>query len=383
MSELYYHKYNKCLNKENMLFWMKFYFNGRVTKTIYAKDDTGLSTEKAIAKGNQEFIEFSDKVTYLMNDLLYGYYMSTFAQMYPNSTSDIEEENKEDEYLTETDEFYSDDPMDYLPSTPTIADLLTMHYSSDGQCYSSSALMDIFERFNTNFMGLTEGKQTLKIYANMFSIEIFQWGDAIDVSVIPSDIEWSKAAINDYFNMFKNNELVSNDVNLRTYEASLKRFYNYLKDSECILSNFYYEGDEHLQALFSLAMDGLIKINSIKDDCISINAEEFVNSYNKDKSNDMPEKIMKEVTTNNNSNIFKNRLIISARAYLEANSPERVTYKRIARFLTDNGIYRINENNIKQKVSWIFNKLGVQDLASAVVMLRNDNALIEYENVKI
>ena len=103
----------------------------------------------------------------------------------------------------------------------------------------------------------------------------------------------------------------------------------------------------------------------------------------------MSEKTMKEVTTNNNSNVLNNRLseidkhIISVRAYLEANSPERVTYKRIARFLTDNGIYRINENNIKQKVSWIFNKLGVQDLASAVVMLREANALIEYDNVKV
>ena len=381
MTELYYHKYNKCLNKETLLFWMKFYFNGSVTKTIYAKDDTGLPTKAAIIKGNQEFINFSNKVTNIMNDLLYGYYMSVFDEF---NTVDIPDDDAEWD-----DEIISDDPMDYLPKNPSIKDVLTMHYSSDGQCYSSSALIDIFEKFNTSFMGLTEGKQTLKIYANMFSIEIFQWADAIDVSVIPSDIEWSKAAINDYFNMFKNNELVSNGKNLRTYEATIKRFYNYLKDSECILSNFYYEGEEHLQALFSLAMDGFIKINSVKDDCISINAEEFFNSYNKDKSNDMSEKTMKEVTTNNNSNVLNNRLseidkhIISVRAYLEANSPERVTYKRIARFLTDNGIYRINENNIKQKVSWIFNKLGVQDLASAVVMLREANALIEYDNVKV
>ena len=267
MTELYYHKYNKCLNKETLLFWMKFYFNGNVTKTIYAKDDTGLPTKAAIIKGNQEFINFSNKVTNIMNDLLYGYYMSVFDEF---NTVDIPDDDAEWD-----DEIISDDPMDYLPKNPSIKDVLTMHYSSDGQCYSSSALIDIFEKFNTSFMGLTEGKQTLKIYANMFSIEIFQWADAIDVSVIPSDIEWSKAAINDYFNMFKNNELVSNGKNLRTYEATIKRFYNYLKDSECILSNFYYEGEEHLQALFSLAMDGFIKINSVKDDCISINAEEF------------------------------------------------------------------------------------------------------------
>ena len=43
----------------------------------------------------------------------------------------------------------------------------------------------------------------------------------------------------------------------------------------------------------------------------------------------------------------------------------------------------ITENNIKQKVSSIYAKLDIQDLGTAVVMLREANALIEYDNVKV
>ena len=78
------------------------------------------------------------------------------------------------------------------------------------------------------------------------------------------------------------------------------------------------------------------------------------------------------------------RQVISARAYLEEHSGKlRITYKDIANFLTDNGIYRITENNIKQKVSNIYATLDIQDLGTAVVMLREANALIEYDNVKV
>ena len=76
--------------------------------------------------------------------------------------------------------------------------------------------------------------------------------------------------------------------------------------------------------------------------------------------------------------------VISARAYLQEYSGKlRISYKDIASFLTNNGIYMITENNIKQKVSSIYAKLDIQDLGTAVVMLREANALIEYDNVKV
>lgn len=388
MTEYYYHKYNEYLDKDTLLFWMKFYFNGRVSKTIPANEDFGPPTKESIEKGNREFIRFGDKITNIMNDKLYGYYMSVYQDIYPeeNSSENINADEHYDEEFDEP-EYISDDPMDYLPENPTITDVLSMHFSCDGQCYSSYALNDIFNNFNTSFMGLTEGKKTLKIYANMFVLEIFNFADAIDVSVVPSDIEWSKAAINDYFTTFKTDKLINKNGNIRTYNSSINKFYSYLKDSECILSNFFYEGDEHLHALFSLAMDDVIEIKSIDDNCIHINAENFVNNYNENQPNKSTynQPTISKPTDDKISRLTDiEKEVISARAYLDDNSGKlRVGYKDIAEFLTNNGIYKITDNNIKQKASSIYNKLGIQDLGTAVVMLRNANGLSVYDNVKI
>lgn len=76
------------------------------------------------------------------------------------------------------------------------------------------------------------------------------------------------------------------------------------------------------------------------------------------------------------------KVILNSLPFAEKFEP-RISYKDIASFLTNNGIYMITENNIKQKVSSIYAKLDIQDLGTAVVMLREANALIEYDNVKV
>ena len=223
---------------------------------------------------------------------------------------------------------------------------------------------------------------------------------AIKVLFTITDKNKCHQALQAYFSASNYEWFQSEYGNILSKEGQAKQLYELLTEKDYNLSYFYVDDLKYIKAICEYEYQNKLfiygtKVYFNKDNkltCRCIIADEgFVFEYGSEHDNkntiiETQTPVMEVKSTN--KKIAKltdiEKQIISARAYLEEHSGKlRVTYKDIANFLTDNGIYRITENNIKQKVSNIYTTLDIQDLGNAVVMLRDANALIKYENVEI
>lgn len=202
-------------------------------------------------------------------------------------------------------------------------------------------------------------------------------------------------ALDEYCFSYGCDEVYNDEANTLTREAQDKQLYNLLTENDYNLSNFVVNDLKYIKALCYNEYKDKLTIsnaflnfdyegNKLAFKC-TIADEGFVEEFRKSSiAEAVNTEIQKQIEVKPaNRKLTKltdtEKHIISARAYLEAISPERVSYKKIAQFLTDNGINKIKENNVKQRVIGIYNKLDVQDLASAVMILREANCLISYD----
>lgn len=203
-------------------------------------------------------------------------------------------------------------------------------------------------------------------------------------------------ALDEYCSSYGCDIVFNDEVNLLTCEAQDKNLYNLLTENDYNLSNFVVNDLKYIKALCYNEYKNKLVITNVfldfdKDNKLAFKCtiadEGFVEGFGKgDTAKDVNTETQKPIEIKpSNKKLARlsntEKYIISARAYLEANSPDRVTYKMIAEFLSESGIYKSNENNIKQRVIAIYNKLDVQDLASAVMILREANSLISYEDL--
>lgn len=241
-----------------------------------------------------------------------------------------------------------------------------------------------------------------KYYDNnpLFNIEYEKLSDTTTrIMFSVKDKDKCLQALDEYCSKYGYDELCNDETNLLICEAQDKQLYNLLTENDYNLNNFVVTEQKYIKALCYNEFKNKLCItnvafdfddnNKLKFKC-TIADEGFVEEFKKDNiEEDVNTEIQKLIDIKPaNKKVAKltdiEKQVISARAYLQEYSGKlRISYKDIASFLTNNGIYMITENNIKQKVSSIYAKLDIQDLGTAVVMLREANALIEYDNVKV
>lgn len=223
--------------------------------------------------------------------------------------------------------------------------------------------------------------------------------DTIHISFTITEKEKVQQALAEYLYRYSCNEVYNEYENTLDYETQKKQFFALITKEKYNYNNFHVNDIKYIKAILACEHENQLWFERICFDfndndelslgCIIIIDVDFINLYknalqdnNVSLNNDINNKL------DNSTSLYAIKKlsdievkIISARAYLETNSPERVTYKKIARFLTDNDIHKISENGIKQNVSSMRNKLGVQDLGTAVTLLRDANCLITFENL--
>ncbi len=273
----------------------------------------------------------------------------------------------------------------------------TNYYYAAGENYSEHPYHNVI---------LNEGEELKDYHKNyfennpIFKVKYEKLSDTTTKTLFSiKDKDKCIQALDEYCFRYGCDEVVNDEVSLLTCEAQDKQLYNLLTENDYNLNNFVVNDFKYIKALCYNEYLDKLDIVSIDFDfseenklickCI-ISADKFVKEFRKDATvrdvNTESQKPIKEESANKMvaklTDIEKQ--VISARAYLEEHSGKlRVTYNDIADFLTNNRIYSITENNIKQKVSSIYAKLNIQDLGTAVVLLRDANGLTEYNNVKV
>lgn len=251
---------------------------------------------------------------------------------------------------------------------------------SELECLEDVSTIEVCQQNDTNIIDgtfytliveqISENKMKI-------TVELKQGGDLL------------QDTISRYFRIAKNDNLIPCDVNILTHGGYINKLYKKLTAEEYNLKSYIVNDIKDVYALFTLYLDKKItidtldiKLNNSVDFKCWINATNFIESHSKTLN-----KVV-ETSVNNDMNIVNDRTIcrfidkltaeeneiIALRDYLNKNSVHKPTYANIGKMLT----IKLSENNIKQKVSSIKDKLGVNDLASAVELLKENNRLIPY-----
>lgn len=228
----------------------------------------------------------------------------------------------------------------------------------------------------------------------MFEVKYHKKSETtIHISFLITEKEKVRQTLSEYLYRYRCDEVYNEYENVLDYKTQKKLLYELLTENNYNYNNFHVTDVKYIKSILASESEGQIMIhntyigfdnNELSCRCI-ISDDNFIDLYKKtyqDSSISLNNKLDNTASLAAIKKLTDIEVkIISARAYLEENFPERVTYRKIAEFLSDNNIYKITENNIKQKVICIYNKLGKPDLAYAVMLLRDANRLITFEDL--
>lgn len=252
----------------------------------------------------------------------------------------------------------------------------------------------IAENSVSSLVDSTKKDKEISYGSNSWMLRAKKEDDGYKLTLSIDDNDKLIQALTSYYTHYEVDDLINEYENMLLKESHEKHLLDALTADKYNLSYFHVNDIKYIKPVCYGIIKGTIflhkatiKLNEDSEvtnfKCI-IDCADFVENtmIEAPKQTDV-KPINKKVSSMNRLTDIE-RQVISARAYLEEHSGKlRITYKDIANFLTNNGIYRITENNIKQKVSNIYATLDIQDLGTAVVMLREANTLIEYDNVKV
>lgn len=267
-------------------------------------------------------------------------------------------------------------------------------YKQEIYDYDDSVEEFILENSVPALVNSKEKDKMIYSASNSWILQAQKEDDNYKLTLSINDKDKLMQALTSYYTHYEVDDLINEYENMLLKDAHEKHLLDTLTADEYNLSYFHVNNIKYIKPIcYGIIKEtiflhkAIIKLNEdsevIDFKCI-IDCTDFVENTKAEAQKITDAKPVNKKTTLTNRLTDIEKQVISARAYLQENSGKlRVSYRDIAEFLTNNGIYKINENNIKQKVSSIYAKLDIQDLGVAVALLKEANDLIAFDNVKI
>jgi len=268
-------------------------------------------------------------------------------------------------------------------------------YQQEDLIYDESDIEEFIEENSVHsLVESTTDNKSINCASHSWTISARKEADKFKLTLSINDKDKLMQALTSYYTHYEVDDLINEYENMLLKEAHEKHLLSTLTADEYNLSYFHVNDIKYIKPIcYGIIKEtiflhkAIIKLNEdseVVDFKCTIDCTDFVENTKAEAPKITDAKPVNKKTTLTNRLTDIEKQVISARAYLQENSGKlRVSYRDIAEFLTNNGIYKINENNIKQKVSSIYAKLDIQDLGVAVALLKEANDLIAFDNVKI
>lgn len=235
-----------------------------------------------------------------------------------------------------------------------------------------------------------------EVINNNFMFEVkYNKKSKTDIQILFSVTNKEKAmqALREYLYRYKCDEVYNDYENIFDYKTQKKQLYQLLTEYNYNLNQFHISDIKYIKALLDCEQAGKLIIqndyigfndnNELIYKCI-IYENGFITDYENNnvvtESSEIKSKNIDSITLNGLKRLQDRDIhIISVKYHLENTKCGKVTYKDIAEYMSNNGIYNISENNVKQRVnSYIYNNLCVNDLTKAAYILKEYNMLKSY-----